>query len=305
MQLFDEFVGGTILSAVAPVTAEWLLRVGSALDAAGTWRPTRGGGRDPGRSKVSSTAAALSQWFDGWINKRDGMWFFSDEARQVSGRIDAFALHPNPKRRPLFQQIGFDAREALFTDLSACDRYAMTFAALCDASDAFIGWAAYTPVLRQSVENWMRLREIRGADPVSVAADAHRLEYVLPDVRWLNYFGPSFLERYGHRVDGLGVRCDRTANGGALVWATPTPFVFDEGATSFGDYPWKRPFYDALGAAFVEDHAVAGGRGEHVPSYADHRRHLRAWSRRDLGASQPGQIGSELQIQIGANTHKH
>lgn len=275
MQLFDdEFVGGTILSAVAPVTAEWLLRVGNALDGAGTWRPTCGGGRDPGRSKVSSTAAALTEWFDGWVNKRDGMWFFSDEKSQITGRIDAFALDPNPGRRPLFQQIEFNARESLFTDLSACDRYAATFAALCGASDAFVGWAAYTPVLRQSVDNWMRLRAVRGAAPVVVAADAHHLEYVLPDVRWLNYFGPAFIERYGQRIDGLGIRCDRTANGGVLVWATPTPFVLDEGATTFGHYPWKRPFYDALGAAFLHEHVAPGSRGEHVPSYADHRRNL-------------------------------
>jgi hypothetical protein len=202
------------------------------------------------------------------------MWFFSDEARQVSGRIDAFALEPNPNGRPIFQQIGFDVREALFTSPEACDHYATTFAALCDAADAFLGWAAYTPVLRQSVENAMRLRQTREGTPAKVAADAHYLEYGLPDVRWLNYFGPSFVERYGHRIDNLGVRRDQTANGGLLVWATPTPFVFDKHGTSFGDYPWKRPFYDALGAAFLSDHAGGGGRGEHVPSYADHRRHL-------------------------------
>jgi hypothetical protein len=70
MQLFDdEFVAGTILSAVAPATAGWFSRVGTALDDAGTWRSTRGSGRDPGRSKVSSTAAALSEWFGSWINK--------------------------------------------------------------------------------------------------------------------------------------------------------------------------------------------------------------------------------------------
>ena len=274
MQLFDEFVGGTILSAVAPVTSEWLSRVGTALDGAGTWRPTRGGGRDPGRSKVSGTAAALTEWFDSWTIKRDGMWFFSDEKKQITGRIDAFALDPNPAWRPFFQQIEFNAREALFTDPDACDRYATTFAALCDASDAFVGWAAYTPMLRQSVEHYLRLREIRGTDTLTVVAGSHRLEYALPDVRWLNYFGPAFIERYRHRIDGLGVRCDRTANGGALVWATPTPFVFDEGTTAVDNYRWKRPFYDALGATFMGVHTVAGGRGEHVPSYADHRRHL-------------------------------
>ncbi|UUR06735.1 hypothetical protein [Sphingomonas glaciei] len=275
MQMFDdEFVGGTIYSAVAPVTAEWLARVGDALDCAGTWRPTRGGGRDPGRSKVSSTSVALTEWFDSWITKRDGMWFYSDEKNEITGRIDAFAIDPSCSRRPLFQQIKFNAQETLFRDPNACNHYASTFAALCDASDAFLGWAAYTPMLRRSVENSMRLRQTKGAAPAKVAEDAHHLEYRLPDVRWLNYFGPSFIERYGPGIKGLGVRCDRTANGGAMVWATPTPFVFEEGATSFGDYPWKRPFYDALGAAFVSDDAVPGGRGEHVPSYADHLRHL-------------------------------
>lgn len=275
MQFFDdEFIGGTIYSAVAPVTAEWLFRVGSALDGAGSWRPTRGAGRDPGRTKVLSTAAALTSWFDGWVTKRDGMWFFSDEKRQITGRIDAFAHAPNHDRRPLFQQIEFNARDALFADASAYEHYATTFSALCDASDAFVGWAAHTPVLRQTVLNWMRLREAAGTSPVDVAADAHRLEYVLPDVHWLNYFGPAFVERHAERLFGLGLRCDRTARGGALVWATPTPFVFEEDAANFGHYLWKRPFYDVLGAAFMNDQVPPRSRGEYVPNYADHRRHL-------------------------------
>lgn len=275
MQSFgEEFVGGTIYSAAAPVTAEWLARVGGVLDDAGQWRPTRGGSRDPGRAKVASTATALTKWFDSWVTKHDGMWFFSDEKRQISGRTDAFALETTPGRRPIFQQIEFNARESLFKDHSACEHYAAIFAALCHASDAFVGWAAYTPVLRQSVTNYLRARQITGANLHQVAADAHQLEYVLPDVRWLNYFGPAFIERWGRRVEDLGFRCDRTANSGALVWATPTPFVLDADAEKFSDYPWKRPFYDALGSAFMHDLPAPRGRGEHVPSYAEHRQHL-------------------------------
>ncbi|TCJ32286.1 hypothetical protein [Parafrankia sp. BMG5.11] len=275
MQMFeDEFIGGTIYSAVAPVTSAWLSRVAAVLDGAGQWRPTRGGGRDPGRTKVSSTTAAIVPWFESWKTKRDGMWFFGDEANDITGRIDAFALESAPAHRPVLQQIEFNAQESLFSDQDACERYATIFAALCDAADAFVGWAAHTPMLRQSVQHLLRRRELRGGPPMSVAAGAHQLEYVLPDVRWLNYFGPAFIEGAGDGLNDVGFRCERTTNGGALVWATPNPFVLEHNATQFEDYAWKRSFYEFFDAAFVRSDADGGALGEHVPSLVQHRRHL-------------------------------
>lgn len=66
-----------------------LSKVGAALGGGGRWRPTGGGSRDPSRFKVIETAVALVDWYDGWITKRDGMWFFSEEKNKVRGRIDA------------------------------------------------------------------------------------------------------------------------------------------------------------------------------------------------------------------------
>lgn len=120
----------------------------------------------------------------------------------------------------------------------------------------------------------MRRRQLRGGPPVCVAAGTHQLEYVLPDVRWLNYFGPAFVTRLGDQLNDVGFRCTRTANGGALVWTTANPFVLEHNAKRFEDYAWKFPFYHTLGAAYVRSDAEGGARGEHVPILAEHRGHL-------------------------------
>lgn len=129
-------------------------------------------------------------------------------------------------------------------------------------------------MLRQSVEHLLRRRQLCGGPPVCVAEGTHQIEYVLPDVRWLNYFGPAFVTRLGARLNNVGFRRTRTANGGALVWATANPFVLEHHAMRFGDYAWKRPFYQTWGAALVRSDAEGGALGEHVPSLAEHRRYL-------------------------------
>ena len=61
-----------------------------------------------------------------------------------------------------------------------------------------------------------------------------------------------------------------------LVWATPTPFVLDDAVTRIDGYPWKLPFYAALGEhAFLHEGMSEGERGEHVPTLDEHRAHLR------------------------------
>ena len=85
------------------------------------------------------------------------------------------------------------------------------------------------------------------------------------DVYWLNAFGPAFVERWGARLDGVGVRQIDTSTGGRVIWAADTPFLFDPEVSSTEDYPWKQPFYDALGRdTFV--HRTQIGVGAGVPS---------------------------------------
>ena len=275
--VFDtEFTGATVFSAVAPVTGAWLTRVGEALDEAGPWRPTRGGGRDPGRTRRPSTAEALTTWFDSWDRKTDGMWFFNDEQRLVTGRIDAYALETKPGKRAITQHVELNVDDRHLGDDEGCARYAALFGALCEASDAFVGWAAHTPVLRQAVELRMRSRAEGTAPPYVPGKAKNEIEHLLPDVHWLDYFGPAFIERWGDRLEQVGVRRDRTASGGVVVWSTPTPFVLDPAVTRIDGYAWKRPYYDLLGTdAFVHEGAVEGARGAHVPTIEEHRAHLR------------------------------
>jgi hypothetical protein len=71
-------------------------------------------------------------------------------------------------------------------------------------------------------------------------------------------------------LETIGIRHARTDNGGIVVWAAETPFLYDESMASHRDYPWKQEFYDALGTdAFVHVGQASTGL---VPGPADHRR---------------------------------
>jgi hypothetical protein len=101
-------------------------------------------------------------------------------------------------------------------------------------------------------------------------------EHCLWDIAWLNYFGPAFLERRGPALDRLGVRQEATANGGIIVWATHTPFVFDATARAMTDYRWKRPFFEELGPeTILHERWRVQERGAVVPSFEEHRRATR------------------------------
>jgi hypothetical protein len=106
------------------------------------------------------------------------------------------------------------------------------------------------------------------------APDEHSDRHSVRDVYWLNFFGPAYVECWGERLSGLGVRREPTANGGIVIWATETPDVYRDDVGSFMDYPWKQPFYEALGRdTFVN--AVSASWERRVPTREDHLRHLR------------------------------
>jgi hypothetical protein len=98
-------------------------------------------------------------------------------------------------------------------------------------------------------------------------------EHAVSDISWLNYFGPPFDDHWGReRLDGLGVRQESTANGGVVIWATATPFVYDSTVTRLSGYPWKQPFYETLGwDALLHDRWRDPGAGVAVPDYQAHR----------------------------------
>lgn len=78
------------------------------------------------------------------------------------------------------------------------------------------------------------------------------------------------------RLAGVRVRQVQMANGSLVVWATEQPPALDPDLKARGHYPWKGPFYGALGRetfylppsdrrvlSWAEDHELVG---VHVPS---------------------------------------
>ena len=71
---------------------------------------------------------------------------------------------------------------------------------------------------------------------------------VLGDVAWINWFGPSVLERWGgpDALAGVGVFQERVGES-LVVWATDSAPERDDTLTGIANYPWKWPFYNAVG----------------------------------------------------------
>jgi hypothetical protein len=61
-----------------------------------------------------------------------------------------------------------------------------------------------------------------------------------------------------------------------VIWASIEPPVV-EGVDRLDGYGWKTSFYEHLDPdAFVHEGFRVGGPGERVPSFDEHRAHLRA-----------------------------
>ena len=139
---------------------------------------------------------------------------------------------------------------------------------LADAFDAAFGFATDSRMPIQQRRDF--LRAIKEGLAVAESPSAFSDRWALRDVYWLNVYGPAFVERFGSRLDGLGVRQDRLRNGGIVIWVAESPYLYDEGIASHRDYPWKQPFYEALGpGAFINPIRASDGS---VPTWNDHRR---------------------------------
>ena len=106
---------------------------------------------------------------------------------------------------------------------------------------------------------------------------------VLRDVAWINWFGPSVLDRWGgpDALVDVGVFQERVGDA-LVVWATEEPPVRDDALTGIANYPWKWPFYTAVGReswwkADPDNRSLSWSDqmallGVHAPSPDEHRR---------------------------------
>jgi hypothetical protein len=126
----------------------------------------------------------------------------------------------------------------------------------------------------QEYYSLLRIRLLGGALAGATGREAraaqHQVDRELPDVMWLNYFGPSWLKRTD-RMLGLGYDEMRTSNGGVVLQMTETPFVFERDVHPVLGYSWKQPLIDALGKdTFKWSEQVQGAPGQLVPSWEEH-----------------------------------
>ena len=246
--------------------------VGRAFDADPSLRPELIDIREPLRNMIVSAEGYLGN--AAMHVETNDFLFGRRHTPRLSGAISAPSyrdedLKDSPHRLYAFTD---DADEEWLGDAANLVAMAALFARLAGAFDASYGFAADSRMARQQRGEFSRARQRKqfAPAPPDETSDRHSIR----DVYWLNYFGPAYLEFWGDRGAGLGIRQERTSNGGVVIWSTETPFVFAEDVASFMDYPWKQPFYTALGHdTFVNAGFAAWDR--RVPSREDHLRHLR------------------------------
>jgi hypothetical protein len=252
-----------------------LRALGQALDSEPQFAPTHAGRSFPPKRRLKGGLAKLLASYEGKLDPaQPEMWFFAHR-EPPDGDGDIYVADDRRLRLgdmphtvdARFSDVGwFKSPERLIALSAYLTRVA-------ESAGAFYANCASSEVLDQR----SRLLE-RNAGPIlggvfkagRVPSDLHR---ELPDVFWWNYFGPAFVAKWSGRLDGLGVRQERTRSGARVIWATETPFVFDPKVKKLGAYPWKRQFYAALGEdTFMHEGQEQKPVGEAVPEFNEHRR---------------------------------
>ncbi len=248
--------------------------LGRALDSEPDLAYTHGGRSFPPRRRLKGGVADLLASYEGRLDpKQPEIWFFArDQPPEAS--LDIYLADDGRLLRDMPHRInaGFSDRK-WFDTPGRLRMLADYLARVADEARAFYAYCTQSDLLDQ------RLRLLqRNAGPIfgallkagRAAEDLHR---ELPDVFWWNYFGPAFVEKWNGRMDGIGVRQERTPTGARVIWATETPFVLDPHMKRLADYPWKKQFYAALGDdTFMREGQKQQAIGEVVPDFDAHRR---------------------------------
>jgi len=251
-----------------------LRSIGDAVDSDEDFRPTIAARTFPPRrtlkGRFADYAARLEDRFD--PAEAEGCFYERDVTPRGIGEI---LLVDNGRLRHnrTHDLDGSFLEGAWFQSPDRLARLSEYLIRIGDAFQAFYGYCS----LNQMVEQRIRLLKKNAVTWLGrlfgVGRSIEQLEREIPDVYWWNYFGPAFVERWGSRLESLGVKQLRTPGGAMVIWATDSPFVYNPGARSLRSYDWKRPFYDALGKdVFMREGQQQRAPGEVVPNWDDHHR---------------------------------
>src|SRR3989442_9058687 len=250
-----------VLSLAQLRSAPALAAIGRELDRNPHLRFQRFGTSDPPRTKIDTAEAALGSWRPGPKDEHRAWTFFLSRPADPAGRASLDITTMDPTRARYAHDVSATYRASHFTNTERLDEIADLLRRVAEATGAFYGRAALGAIYDQH----NLLFERAGRPPTDYECE-------LPDVYWLNYLGPGYVQYFGDRLAALGVRRESTRTGGVLIWATETPFVL-ESVGSVADYAWKRTFYDALGReTFRSETERQGIQGERVRTLAAHLR---------------------------------
>lgn len=276
----DEDVFVLELAGLAvPGAAEHLRRVGTVLAGHPGLAPTRYGPSDPPRVRSSDLADDLAALGEEQSGRPQAMAHLACPERGESGTVgyvaDPFRDHPPGFVRPSRLELTLVPEEpGLLGDL---------LGDLAGATDAVYGFLSSRPHLVQLRGAFGAEQRRRhgpspsgGAPPTWEPPPFQALEMALPDVFWVQYLGPAFVELWGEeRVARAGVARRRLANGGYVVWACDEPPAQDVEVHHPEAYPWKASVYDVLGPEpFVRHDRTWNEFGVHVPLMGRHAEQL-------------------------------
>ena len=159
-------------------------------------------------------------------------------------------------------QLCFGARIITPTVLSAIRNLLIDIAIAADAFHGYCGLQSMNRQLRNLLQKAERL-------PLP---DYNR---ELPDVYWLNYFGPAFRPFWGEdKIGQLGERYNLThfGNKGFLVQTTDWPPEPDLSIENLVEYNFKKHFYSVVGQdTFMHESQPYAEAGQFVPVLDAHR----------------------------------
>ena len=233
--------------------------------------------RDPLRNSVEKFAGG----FTGCLKRHDfkrWLWILAQSGRERKNRFSMqLILKPYGKNQSRQADLGFSD---IFYDLTRPEMSAddlrdfqELFGEVANALDAFYARAGETSMITQRNDLLLKAPGQLGIRKFPV------FDLELPDVYWLNYFGPGYRYHWGQaKIEQLRERYGLTEfdNQAFCVRTTPEPMAADPEVTHLRGYGFKQAMYEALGVStFMHEGQVLGRPGEYVPTLEDHRLLLR------------------------------
>jgi hypothetical protein len=258
-------------SVSARPVADLARAVADAMDRHPRFTPSRASANEPIR-KLAGSFRAFTDDESARTAGRPFRILFARPDCDLDGYLDIFddtALDSGPRTHVITAGLPLAG-----LDQDGRDAFVAWTLDLFDALEVFHGYVSTSDMehqrkslIAEATDN-ADMAEQPFNDPLYTSFDR-----VVSDVYWVNYFGPAFVERWGiDRIRSIGRRCAERSRGAVAIWATDDPPTRDPSIRRLTDYPFKRPFYEALGVeAFTRETPALPERGESVPTLHDHQ----------------------------------